>query len=297
MTINATDFSRKENIDLSTELAIVGVSETPFLSMLLAKSKTKATDVVVSRRVKTLSTVSPSGNKSEGYVATGSEKSSYTYVTNKLEIFSKNVQITGTAKALGSGVLAMEVQDRIVEIKQDLEKALLNNSPGGMTDRQMCGMLSTLNRPATINAVHLLTNTILNDAYAQMFSRGCTKEVIMLINPLDKALIDNVILVKERIMLNVTAGGVTVGLSVQKFFTPLGFEVSIMVTNSCPSGTLVLVDVSKCEIPVLRDLQSFPLAKIGDLEQEQIICEVSLIVAPQAIQAIMNIQPVVVVVP
>lgn len=286
--MNNTDLSRLQVIDLSEAFAVTNAQLSPLLSILLATRKTKASDVTVSRRVKTFSQT-PSGKKGEGFKPASYEKTVFTYKSNVCEIFNKNVSISNTTIAVaGNGklLMAQEIEDRIVEIKKDLENSIINGTKAEGDPRAMGGILEGKN--ITDLAAAPLTVEHLEAELVKLHNAGCIKDVYLLVNPTDKSKLDKVILEKERYQVNIGTGQVVAGVSVQKYWSSLGFQVNILVTPNVTAGKLVFVDLGHMELPVLRDLQATDLAVTGDSQEKMIVAEVTNLVADTAVVGVSN---------
>lgn len=290
--INSGSLTRTPVVDLSQALLVVNSQATPFLSYLLATRTSKANDISVSRRVKTLSRTA-SGKSNEGESTFVAEKSSYATITNFCEIFEKLVTISETSAVIGSTLMSQEVLDRIEEVKYDIEYELINSLVSSSAEPRALKGLKGYARPYNVaqkvlggtyvegtSPVQTLTTAILDEAYAQLFQDGAIKDVVLLVNPFDKAVIDSIVLDKEKITIPLTPGVVTAGLSLSQFYTSLGFKVTIMPTMSVVRGNIFIVDCARLEVPVLRNLGAKDLAVVGDNSSKLIVTELTFI-APE----------------
>lgn len=291
--ITNTNLTRQNVIDLSDVFAVSNVLHTPLLSILLQKNKdTKATDVVVSRKIKTLN-VDFSGAKAEGAKVTDFQSTGYTYVTNVCEIFSKAVSVSGTTLAIngdGKTLLAKELQDRLDEIKGDIEKQLINGvKDDGSTSgtRKMDGLVKLSGKAVDVKGVKLDMST-LNVVFKDMFNNKATKDVYMFVSPEDKILIDSLVLNKEAHTVNIGAGATTVGVNVERFWTSYGFMVNIVVEPSLAQGNMLVADLDKVELPILRSVGMEDLAKVGDSVEAFVVVELTVIASKNHVFTVKN---------
>ena len=119
------NYTASEKISLAKEIALIGVQATPLTTLLMARNIDKALSTVHSWREKTLDTTSDI-SFAEGAETTAFQESTRAELSNYLEIFKKGASISGTALAIGANQLAEEVNDRLLEIKINLEDKLIN---------------------------------------------------------------------------------------------------------------------------------------------------------------------------
>lgn len=288
-----TDLQRRATIDLSDVFSISNALHTPFLSLLLAKGlDTKAVDVLVSRKVKTYNS-DFSGGKVEGGKITDYQKTGYTYVSNVCEIFSKAVSVSNTAIAVngdGKTLLAKELQDRVDELKFDIENQILNGTKddGNVSGiRKMDGIVKLAGKAIDAKGTKLDFAT-LNSAFKELYKNKATKDVHIFVSPEDKILIDELVVKKEQHIVQLTAGATTVGLNVEQFWTSYGFTVKVCVEPNLQTGSLIIVDLDKVELPTLRPVTMQNLSTVGDSVEAFIVGELTLIASNQHVVTIKN---------
>jgi hypothetical protein len=141
----STNFTNAEQISLSKEIALIGVQATPFTSMLMAKGNIeKALSTVYTWREKTIDNAEDL-SAVEGEDTTVFYESAKAELSNVLEIFKKGASISGTALAMKSNQFASEVNDRLLELKINMEKKFINGlkADGSVAPfkRQMSGLI------------------------------------------------------------------------------------------------------------------------------------------------------------
>lgn len=142
--IQSQNFLATEQISLSDELVVLGIQQTPLTSLLLSKgSVEKALSTVYTWREKTIDNTDDI-TFAEGSETTVFQESVKRELNNILQIFKKAVSISGTAEAMQRNKFTEEVADRLLELKINLEKTLINGlkDDGSTTGiRKMSGLL------------------------------------------------------------------------------------------------------------------------------------------------------------
>ena len=290
----STDFARQNVIDLGNEIIIANPIYTPLTSLLFAKNKTtKAKDVVVRRKIKKLSTA-VSGGRKEGAEAPAAEKTSYEWIDNNLEIFSKATVISGTVGALEGDTkqaLAKEINDRLIELKGDIEKAFFvgvkkdEDETGG---RQMAGLINQVHVDHIIDAeATALEKSHINQAMQKLFRAQIAGEKYIFVNPADIDTVTDLYEKTNETVINLVPGNTEVGITVTAINTNFG-RANIILANDVPAGTLLFASLDYIEVPVLRAPEYEPLAKTGDADKGQVVAELSIIAAPQSLAKIVN---------
>ncbi|KXZ39478.1 hypothetical protein SAMN05661008_00336 [Alkalithermobacter thermoalcaliphilus JW-YL-7 = DSM 7308] len=289
-----TNLPRQNIVDLSNEIMVLNAEYTPLLTLLLANGKnTVAKDVVVRRKIKELSTTA-SGARKEGADAPDSENSTYTWVSNNLEIFSKATVISGTAGAIyGSTAeaLAKEINDRLTELKFDMEKSILTGTKkdeDGTSGRKMNGLLNLVDEDNVIDVEGAtLTKAYISNAMMKLYQLKVTGDKYMFVNPADVEKVIELYTTATNARINFSSADSTVGIDVTEILTPFGKAKMVMSTN-VPTGTILIGALDYMELPQLREAQYEPLAKTGDAEKGQVVAEATIITAPKSLAKIIN---------
>lgn len=283
------------NIDLSKEILVVNPVLTPISSILLGKGTVKANNTIVQKRIKTLSETA-SGKRKEGASAPDAETTAYTTVTNNMEIFSKSAKVSGTVAAIEGNkkaALAKELNDRLLEIKGDMEYAFINGikaDESAGSGRAMNGLLNLVDENNIIDARNKTYNEdLILDALQAMFNTGGTFGTLyMVANPSVKRLTDKIFKDAQNVTINFIPGNTTVGLVVKAIATDFGI-VNLVMSNAMPAKTVLIFNADVAEVHELRKVIYEALAKTGDAESGQVVGENTVITAPGAVAKIINI--------
>ncbi|WP_409174838.1 DUF5309 domain-containing protein [Brevibacillus fortis] len=287
--IKSTDFTNLENVDLSKEISLVSPIDTPFYTLMLANNRVEnATSKIITWREKTLD------NTSDITVAEGSETtvfqaSSRAELNNVQEIFKKAVSVSGSAQAsdvIGiSNLFASEVNDRLIEMKVQVEKKLLNGVKDlGSVDgiRNMGGLLSFV--PSTNKVTGATINAITEDevkaTVRKLWEAGvATSEFFALVNADVKEMIDD--LYKDK--YSYIAQQSKFGLIVDTIRTNYG-NVNFILDRHMPTDKIVMFDINNVAVSYLRKPFFELLGKTGDNVKGQVITEASLkVLAPKGL--------------
>lgn len=292
------DITRVSELDLSQEFIISNAQNTPLSSLLLGRGKNySVSDWLVREKIKTLSTGSASGGKKEGADAPATEKSSFSYVDNLLEIFTKATEISGTVGAVhgsSSKALGKEMDDRLSEMKYDLEIAFLNGTKKNEDEtggRKMNGLLNMVEAEHVIDATAGFTkDKILDALQAMYYSKTTNGELWAFAHPSVKRKITALYVdAYERAVVDLVPGmNQGVGISIEKIFTDFGI-VNLVMVDAMPTSQLLIANLDYITMPELRPAHFEALAKTGDADKGQVITEVSIMTAPQALAKIINI--------
>lgn len=122
------NFTAGEKVDLSNELALIGAADTPLTSLLLGAGKSeKATSTIFSYIEKTLDETSDLSAK-EGSDDLVVAQSARAQLSNVLQIFKKGAQVSGSALAMKSTQFSEEINDRLLELKMNMENTFFNSA-------------------------------------------------------------------------------------------------------------------------------------------------------------------------
>lgn len=277
--IKTNNFTAQENIDLTDEISLVAPMDTPLFSMLMAnKQFEKATSKTINWREKALDTTEDI-SAVEGADATVFTKSERAEKSNIQELFIKNVAISGTALASEvkgiSDLMASEVNDRLIEMKVGVEKAILKGvkKDGSTTPfkRKMAGLQSFV--PAgnkTTGAT--LTEKIFKDTVKKLWENGLgSNEFVALVNADLKETIDSFYEGKY----NYVAQEDKFGLVATTIQTNYG-NVKLVLDRHMDADKIIVFDPSFVKLSFLRNPQFEQLGKTGDSEKGQVITEASL---------------------
>ena len=167
--IKTSNFTAHENIDLSKEIALVAPNDTPLTTLLLKQKLVEtAGSVTINWREKTLDDTEDI-SKTEGFTVDTFVSSGRAEKSNVMEIFSKAVQVSGSAQASNitgiNDLLASEINDRLTEVKVNIEKKMLapTNYNDGSTEPYIRRMKSIFEQVDPSNVVDISTAPTQND--------------------------------------------------------------------------------------------------------------------------------------
>lgn len=272
----SSNFTNLEQISLAKEIALIGVQATPFTSMLMAKGNVeKALSTVYTWRAKTLD------NAEDLSAVEGSEEivfyeTARAELSNILEIFKKGASISGTAVAMKSTQFAEEVNDRLLELKINMEKKFINGlkADGSVTPfkRQLSGLIEFADDSNAVSATGAVTEDTVKEVMRNLWNQDLAEgTVYAFVNADIKEQIDAIY--KDRYgYSHVTTN---FGLLVDSINTNYG-TVHFVLSKHVPADKMVVFNDSYVDLAYLREPHFEPLAKTGDNVKGQVIAEATL---------------------
>lgn len=277
------NFTATEQISLSNELAVLGVQNTPLTSLLLSKGVEKALSTVHTWKEKTLDDTDDI-SAVEGGDTTVFQQSAKREITNILEIFKKAVSISGTAEAMQSTKFSEEVACRLLEMKINLEKKLINGlkADGSTGDfiRHMSGLIQFADDDNAVEVTGTVTEGDIKTAMRNLWNQDLSEgQVYAFVNADLKEQVDAIY--KDRYSYQHTT--TSFGLLVDEIATNYG-NVKFVLSKHVPADKIVFFNDSYVNAVALRETTFEPLAKTGDSTKGQIVGEYSLKVgSPKAV--------------
>ena len=279
--IKTNNFTAHENIDLSKEIALVAPTDTPFTTLLLNKKLVEtAGSVTINWREKTLDNTADI-SKTEGFTVDTFVSSGRAEKSNVMEIFSKAVQVSGSAQAstiVGiNDLFASEINDRLTEVKVNIEKKMLapSNYNDGSTEPYIRRMKSIFEQVDPDNVVEIETAPTQNDFKAvvkKLWDAGLgSNEFYAFVNADFKEIIDG--FYANQINYNMPMD--TFGFVANKVITNYGV-VNVVLNRHMPVNKLLVVDPTYLRLVYLRKPAFEMLAKDGDNLKGMVITECSL---------------------
>ncbi len=279
--IKTTNFTQHENIDLSKEIALVAPTDTPFSTLLMNKKLVEtAGSVTINWREKTLDDTEDI-SKTEGFTVDTFVSSGRAEKSNVMEIFSKAVQVSGSAQASNitgiNDLFASEINDRLTEVKVNIEKKMLApaNYNDGSTEPFIRRMKSVFEQVHPDNVVEIETAPTQNDFKAvvkKLWDNGLgSNEFYAFVNSDYKELIDG--FYANQINYNMPMD--TFGFVANKVITNYGI-VNVVLNRHMPVDKILVVDPAYLRLVYLRKPAFEMLAKDGDNIKGMVITECSL---------------------
>lgn len=282
----STNFTQSELVNLSKEIAVIGVQATPLTSLLLSKGFEKATSTIYTWREKTLSH-DEDITAVEGEDTTVFTESGRRELNNVLEIFKKGVSVSGTAQAMQSNQFASEVNDRLLELKVNIEKKLINgikNDASTSGKRQMAGLIAFAD---TTNAVTgSMSEALVKEAMRKLWVQDLAEgNYYALVNADVKEAIDNIYADRYSYQHKTT----NFGLIIDSIETNYG-TLNLILSKHVPADKMVVFNDAYVDLVYLREPAFEPLAKTGDSVKGQVIAEATLKVASPKAVAVVTVE-------
>jgi hypothetical protein len=272
----SSNFTKLEQVSLATEIAKIGVQETPLTSLLMAKGNVeKALSTVYTWREKTLDTTDDL-SAVEGSDDITFHETARAELSNILEIFKKGAQISGTAVAMKSGQFAEEIADRLLELKINMEKKFIIGvkADGSVTPfkRQLSGLLEFADPTNAVAVTGEVTEADVKKVMRNLWEKDLgAGNYYAFVNADVKESIDNIY--KDRYGYNhVTT---SFGLLVDEIATNYG-KVQFVLSKHVPTDKMIVFNDAYLDIVNLREAHFEPLAKTGDNVKGQVIAESTL---------------------
>lgn len=281
--------------DLSDIIYDVSPTETPFLSAL---PKGKATSTKHEWLTRSIAAASGSNAVVEGDDATTDSANANTRVFNYTQIADKVARVSGTQEAVTNAgmanTMAKEMEDKMKELKLDVETSLLQNIAyvaGTDTLARVCAGLQTYIKTnidkdaggtaATGNGSDIYTDSgttrtlqepHVEAALATGWSNGANPSLGIL-NAFQKRKFASFSGSSTK-MSDGDKRKVT--NNVEVYIDPLGTEIRLVPCRQCPTDVVYFVNPEYLEFTTLRNFQTKELAKTGDSERKQLLVEFTM---------------------
>ncbi|KAF1304844.1 SU10 major capsid protein [Enterococcus sp. JM9B] len=283
-----TDLTNQENIYLTDEIHLVAPKQTPFSTLLLSKKGNSETGAKIhSWRERTLDTsdslAQEGADAGEGVHSTRAE------LSNVLQILSKTVKVSGTAQATEKvgDLFASEINDRLIEVKADLEKALLTSTKNDGSDgkpRKMSGLIEFADPENLVQEP--VSETAIKELARKLWEKGFEGENLYLfVNADIKEELDS--LYKDKYFYPAKTNDF--GLLVNTIETNYGV-INVVLDRYMPTEKAVLFDLDQLSIKFLKGRQPHyePLGKRGDNLEGLVLLEATLEVGSKKSVAVLE---------
>ena len=221
----------------------------------------------------------------QGMAGPKDESTTRAFKFNFTQIFSKGVNLTGTATAIEHAGISAEddyqIDMRLRELKRELDRAVIMsvrapNDVGASTYGTMAGIIdwtgwiNTANKTTTAET---LTPSVLNTMIKQVWDDGGDPDFV-LVSGLQKQKISLFDQEFRRSTLDTRKAGYTV----EEFVSDLGINLKVIVDRWVPDDVCIVGDSKKIKILPLKGRAFFleKLAKTGDSDQWQIVGEYTM---------------------
>lgn len=204
--------------------------------------------------------------------------------TNNTQIFSKVVQVSGTAEAVGkygrSSELAYQIAKKGKEMKRDIEHAFVGAKQAGTagnstTARQLTsvhGQIAAATKN-TSGSNRPFTEALLLDVLQKVYEEGGNPNQVQ-VTPSHSVKVAEFAAASgrqrdfgsDRSIVNV----------VDIYVSPFG-EVSVVPNRFLDSNSCLVLDTEYWSRAVLRPMQTINLSRTGDSEKRQMLTELTLV--------------------
>ena len=286
--------------DLSDIIYNISPTDTPFMSSI---GKTKATAVYHEWQVDSLAAASLSNAAVEGADASSATMGVTTRAGNRTQIFQKTVQIAGTLEAVDKAGRKSEKAYQLAkassEVKRDMELTLLSNqvaaAGNSSTARTLGGLQAWLatngdfgtsgvagasgTTARTDGTDRTFTEAILKTVVKEVYTAGGNPKVLM-VNPAHKQTVSAFAGIAAQRYMAPSNEATTIIGAADVYLSDFG-TMSVVPnrfmnsTNACDE-TAFVIDPDMLAIAYLRPFATNELAKTGDSEKTQLICEATL---------------------
>lgn len=284
--IKTTNFTSLENVNLSKEISLVAPMDTPLTTIILGKGAENTTSKITTWREKSLDNTADI-SQVEGSETTVFQASARAEKNNICEIFKKAASVSGTASASGitgvSDLFAEEINDRLIEMKVNIEKALISGvrNDGSLTPfiRRMDGLLAfALAEQSITNATAgTLAEADVKNTVKELWTAGmATGQYVAMVNADLKERIDALYDGKYSYIAQENLFGLVVSSIATNYGT-----IKLVLNRHMPVDKMVCFDPSYLKMAYLRAPQFEMLAKTGDSVSGHVIGELTLKVLNQ----------------
>jgi hypothetical protein len=296
--------------DLSDIIYNISPTDTPLMSSI---GKTKATAVYHEWQVDSLAAASLTNKAVEGADATSATMGVTTRAGNRTQIFQKTIQIAGTLEAVDKAGRKSEKAYQLAkassEVKRDMELTLLSNQLAAAGDSSTARTLGGLQAWLATNGDfgtsgvagasgttartdgtdRTFTETILKTVVKEVYTAGGNPKVLM-VNPAHKQTVSAFAGIAAQRYMAPSNEATTIIGAADVYLSDFGTMAVVPnrfmnATNACDE-TAFVIDPDMLAIAYLRPFSTNELAKTGDSEKTQLICEATLEVKNEAAHGI-----------
>lgn len=204
--------------------------------------------------------------------------------TNNTQIFTKVVQVSGTAEAVGkygrSSELAYQIAKKGKEMKRDIEHAFVGarqtgTAGDGASARQMTSVHGQVDAATTNSDVanRDFTEALLLDVLQKVYQEGGDPNQVQ-VTPSHSVVVAEFAASSGR-RRDIGEGKKLVN-AVDIYVSPFG-EVSVVPNRFLDANSALVLDTEYWSRGVLRPMQTVVLAKTGDSDKRQMLTELTLV--------------------
>jgi hypothetical protein len=289
---SSDNFTNAEKVSLSQELAIIGAEDTPLSTLLLTSGKTEqATSTIFSYIEKTLDDTADISAK-EGSDDIVDVASARAQLSNIEQIFKKGATVSGSALAMKATQFSEEINDRLLELKMNMEDAFFNSTKDDGSKspyvRRMSGLIEAADANNSVN-VGEMTQAVIKQAMRNLWEKKLVAgNYYAFVNADIKDQIDALYDSQVRYNQPVTS---PFGTLVNQIQTNYGL-LNVVLSRHVPVDKIVTVNDAYLAVAFLRQPVFEPLAKTGDNVRGQVVAEATLkIASPKAVSVTTVVTP------
>ena len=297
----ATAIGQRE--DLIDVIYQISPTETPLLSTL---ARTKATAVYHEWQTDSLAAATTANAAVEGADAVSATISPTTRLGNYCQIVQKAIQISGTMEAINKAgrksEKAYQLSKAAAELKRDMETIIsANQGRDSASPRKLGAILSWLKTntskgtsgtdPTTIGvstrsdgATRTFTETLLRDVIKSCYDSGGNPTMLVMNSGLKQKFSAFAGVAAQRYMAPGDQPTTIIGAA-EIYMGDFG-QISIVPDRFMRTRDALLIDPEYMALSYLRPFQTNDLAKTGDSEKTQLLCEFTLEMRNEAASAI-----------
>jgi hypothetical protein len=274
--------------DLSNIIDRISPTDTPFYSMC-AKNEATAT----LHEWQTQALAAPGDNAAaEGDDAVATVVTPTVRLSNRTQILTKTVSVSGTQDAVNSAGRAKEMGYQVglkgLELRNDIEWALTNSSVSATSPRKLRGLIGwmgdNVNAGAGYVAPNYITNVAQTDGATRAFTEAMVKDVaqkvyaaggnpdVIMMAPITKQTFSGFTANNTR---DVDASDKKIYATVDVYVTDFG-PLKAIVNRVQRTRDVFVLQSDKWAVSVLRPMQTTDLAKTGDSIRKQLLVELTL---------------------
>jgi hypothetical protein len=280
--------------DLSDEIYMLAVDETPFMS---AVGSTTATATLHEWQTDTLGSASTSNAHIQGDDFSGDSQTATTRLTNRTQISKKQIVVSGTQevvdKAGRDSEMAYQKAKELRKLKMDMEAILTGNQASVTGDATTAPKLRSLESwyetndsrgtggadgstteaatDATTGDLRDFTENLLKDVCQNIYTSGGNPDMIIA-GPYNRRVLSGFAGNSTKMQ---DVSDKKLQTSVEVYVSDFG-ELKVMPSRHSRSRTVHVLDTDHWGVAYLRTARSEPVAKTGDAFKEQLIVEYTL---------------------
>jgi len=221
----------------------------------------------------------------EGADAGASSVDTTTIQNNHTQIFTKVIQVSGTAEAVGkygrTSELAYQIAKKGKEIKRDIEHAFVGakqagTAGNGSTARQLTsyhGQIDSSTTNDNSGTNRTFTEALLLNVLQTVYEAGGMPNQVQ-VTPSHSVTVADFAASSGR-QRNFDTGTRLVN-AVDVYVSPFG-EVSVVPNRFLDANSCLVVDTEYWSRAVLRPMQTIVLAKVGDSDKREMLTELTLV--------------------